>query len=269
VLTAARRQFLEDYAKIRSAEGRASTGSDYYRALPFTDLTGKNSAQWRIRAKSFRYFVRRILPPKPCAVLDLGAGNCWFSHRLAEMGHYPVAVDIFSDEQDGLRAGRHYSVRFPKVEAEFDALPFPSGRFDLAVFNSSIHYSQDYRRTLAEALRCVRPGGQVVIVDSPVYSQREHGERMRAERHANFEREYGFASDALGSIEFFDLEMLGQLSHELSLNWTIYRPWYGWRWHLRPLIAWLRNRRPPSHFWILSGCASGDRPIRVGERRRP
>jgi SAM-dependent methyltransferase len=259
MLTTARRQFLEDYGKIRSAEGRASNTSDYYRALPFTDLTGRNSGQWRIRARSFRYFVRRILPPKPCAVLDLGAGNCWFSNRLAKMGHCPVAVDIFSDTQDGLGAARHYSVRFPRIEAEFDALPFSSGRFDLAVFNYSIHYTQDYRRTLAEALRCVRPGGQVVIVDSPVYFRREHGERMRAERHAAFERQFGFASDALGSIEFLDLEMLDQLSRDLAVTWTIYRPWYGLRWHLRPWIARLRGRRPPSHFWILTGSMAGER----------
>ncbi len=256
MLTASRRRFLEDYARIRSAEGRASANSDYYRALPFADVTGRNTGQWRIRAKSFRYFVRHILPPKPCAVLDLGAGNCWFSHRLAEMGHCPVAVDIFADAQDGLRASRQYSVRFPVIEAEFDALPFRSGRFDLAVFNSSIHYSQDYRRTLAEALRCVRPGGQLVIVDSPVYSRHEHGERMRAERHATFERQYGFSSDALGSIEFFDLEMLDQLACELSLTWNIYRPWYGWHWHLRPWIARLRGRRPPSNFWILVGLSA-------------
>jgi len=266
VLTASRRQFLEDYARIRSAEGRASASSDYYRALPFADLTGRNTAQWRIRARSFRYFVRRILPPKPCAVLDLGAGNCWFSNRLAEMGHCPVAVDIFSDAEDGLRAARHYSVRFPRVEAEFDCLPFAGGRFDLVVFNSSIHYSQDYRCTLAEALRCVRPGGQVVIVDSPVYFKREHGERMRAERHAGFEQQYGFSSDALGSVEFFDLEMLGQLSRDLSLTWTIYRPWYGWRWHLRPLMARLRGRRPPSRFWILEGRAAENGG--AGARRR-
>jgi SAM-dependent methyltransferase len=268
VLTAMRRQFLQDYSKVRSAEGRASGSSDYYRALPFKDLTGRNTTQWSIRARSFRYFTRRILPPKPCAVLDLGAGNCWFSNRLAEMGHCPVAVDIFSDAQDGLRAASHYAVRFPRVEAEFDSLPFPSGRFDLAVFNSSIHYSQDYRKTLAEALRCVRPGGQVVIVDSPVYFEREHGERMRFERYTNFERQYGFASNALGSIEFLDLEMLNQLSRELSLTWTIYRPWYGWRWHFRPLIARLRGRRPPSHFWILEGRAAGEREIHADKRRR-
>ncbi|HLH41742.1 MAG TPA: class I SAM-dependent methyltransferase [Bryobacteraceae bacterium] len=247
----ARRQFLADYAKIRSAEGRGSSDSAYYRALPFLDLTGRNSAQWRIRARTFEYFLRRILPPPPSQILDLGAGNGWLSYRLAQIGHSPVAVDIFADPHDGLAAARRYPLRFPIVEADFDDLPFPAASFDLAVFNSSIHYSGDYRRTLRAAGRCLRPAGRIVVLDSPVYRRREHGLAMRAERQESFQRQYGLRSEALGSIEFFDLEMLESLARELSLAWKIHRPWYGWRWHLRPLRAWLAGRRPPSRFWIL------------------
>jgi SAM-dependent methyltransferase len=254
VLTSApRQQFLQDYAKIRAAEGRGSDDSAYFRALPFSDLTGRNSAQWRIRACSFKYFTRRILPRSTCNILDLGAGNCWLSYRLAELGHAPVAVDIFADPRDGLGAARHYPVRFPVIESGFDALPFADSQFDLAVFNSSIHYSSDYARTLSEARRCLRPEGRVVILDSPIYKRREHGEAMRAERHATFERQHGFRSEALGSIEFFDLDTLRDLERKLSLTWEIYRPWYGWRWYLRPLRARLKGQRPPSRFWILVG----------------
>lgn len=248
-----RRQFLEDYAKIRAAEGRGSSTSDYYRALPYEDLTGRNAAQWRMRARTFEYFRRKILPRRACDVLDLGAGNCWLSYRLAEMGHAPVAVDIFSDARDGLSAARHYPVEFPVIEAEFDHVPLAPRSFDLAIFNSSIHYSTDYERTLREARRCLRGDGRVVILDSPIYKRREHGERMRAERHTAFEHQYGFRSEALESIEFFDLDMLEDLARELNLEWEIHRPWYGWKWHLRPLRAALKGQRPPSRFWILIG----------------
>jgi SAM-dependent methyltransferase len=253
MMTASRRQFLEDYGHIRSAEGRGSAGREYYRALPFADRTGRHADQWLIRATSFRYVVRHILPNRRCDVLDLGAGNCWFSYRLAELGHSPVAVDVFTDARDGLCAARHYPTSFPLVEADFDHLPFHAAIFDLAVFNASIHYSPDYARTLSEARRCLRPGGQIIIADSPVYATQKQGERMRAERHAEFERIYGFRSDALGSLEFFDLEMLSNLSRQLSLIWTVHRPWYGLRWHTRHLRARLRRRRTPSHFWILVG----------------
>src|SRR5215472_3958691 len=58
----ARRQFLADYARIRAAEERGADTSAYYRALPFTDLTGRNSGQWRIRERTFEYFLRHVLP---------------------------------------------------------------------------------------------------------------------------------------------------------------------------------------------------------------
>lgn len=243
-----RRLFLEQYGRIRAAEGRGSASESYYRALPFLD-----DPQWKIRATTFRYFTRHILPAQPCRVLDLGAGNGWLSNRLAELGHAPVAIDIFRDLRDGLDAAGHYITSFPRLEAEFDNLPLAPAQFDLAVFNASIHYSADYARTLSEVRRCLRPGGRIVILDSPVYKLRAHGEAMRTERQQLFERQYGFRSEALRSIEFLDEPMLTELARELRLVWTIHRPWYGLAWHMRPVIAGLKGRRPPSRFWILEG----------------
>ncbi|HWE51870.1 MAG TPA: class I SAM-dependent methyltransferase [Bryobacteraceae bacterium] len=254
-----RRQFLKDYSRIRRAEGRGSSDPEYYRALPYRDLTGKNSAQWAIRARSYRYFESRVLPAiekearRPLDILDLGAGNGWMSYRLALRNHRTVALDIFADQSDGLRAARNYTVPLACVEAEFDQLPFADGSFDLAVYNSSLHYSTDYRRTLTEVRRCLRKTGRFAIVDSPVYKLPEHGEQMRNERHEQFERQYGFRSDAAPSIEFFDEAMLHKLGHELNIEWTRARAWYGLSWALRPLKAKLRKRRPPSQFLILTG----------------
>jgi SAM-dependent methyltransferase len=162
-------------------------------------------------------------------------------------------VDIFLDPRDGLRAIHQFSVPLNGVAAEFDRLPFDNASFDLAVFNSSLHYSSDYRRTFTEVRRCLRPSGVVAVVDSPVYKMPEHGERMRAERHAHFERTYGFRSDALGSIEYLDEPALAGLSRELGIKWTRRRAWYGWRWAFRPWRARLKGQRPPSQFVILAG----------------
>ncbi len=255
---ATRRTFLVQYATIRHAEGRGSNQGAYYRALPYADVSGRNSGQWRIRARSFDYFLRRVLAPlekklgRPLDLLDLGAGNGWMTWRLTERGHRVVAVDIFMDDRDGLGAIRKYA-RLNAVAADFDQLPFSAGRFDAAIYNASLHYSSDYCRTIAEARRCLRPSGTIVILDSPVYAQAEHGERMRRERQSLFEQTYGFRSEALGSIEYLDRAMLRRLSRDLRIELRLSRPWYGWRWAMRPAVARLLGKRPPSKFFVISG----------------
>ena len=96
-------------------------------------------------------------------IADLGAGNCWLSYRLALRGHRPIAIDILGDPLDGLAAGRHYQDRapFPRINAEFDDLPLATGSLDAAIYNASIHYSTDYRRTLSEIRRVLRPGRHI------------------------------------------------------------------------------------------------------------
>jgi len=258
---AARQRFLEDYTRIRHAEGRGSEDAAYYLQLPYRDLTGRLQNQWTIRAKSFEYLQDRVLPPierrfrRPLRIVDLGAGNCWLSYRLALRGHQPVAIDILGDSMDGLAAGRHYqpSTSFARINAEFDALPLAPRSIDVAIYNASIHYSPDYRRTLTEVRRCLDPRGSFLIVDSPVYRRREHGEAMRRERHQQFQITYGFASDALASIEYFDEQMLAELARDLGIRWEIHKPWYGWQWAMRPWKARWKRKRPPSRFWILCG----------------
>jgi len=254
----ARRTFVTQYAAIRSAEGRGSEDPSYYQALPYVDTTGRNGDAWRIRSRSFDYFVRKILAPfegrlrRPLDVLDLGAGNGWMSWRLMKRGHHVMAVDIFTDRLDGLGAIRRYA-RLDAIAADFDQLPVAGQSFDLVIYNASLHYSPNYARTLKEARRCLRPDGRIIVLDSPVYRKPEHGERMRSERQSFFERTYGFRSEALGSIEYLDEPALATLARDVGIQWQLSSPWYGWRWAMRPIIARLRGKRPPSRFLVISG----------------
>ena len=255
----ARRMFLQQYAAIRHAERRGANSPEWYRALPYRDLCDVNPAQWEIRARSYRYFERTLLPKiereakRPLKILDLGAGNGWMSYRLSLRGHHAVALDIFADPLDGLGAMRNYPLPISAVVAEFDCLPFAPLSFDIAIFNSSLHYSADYLRTINELRRCLQPAGRFFVIDSPVYRYAEHGERMREERQTHFARTYGFRSEAAGSIEYLDDAMLGRISAEIGVEWSRSRPWHGWKWALRPLRARLRGSRPPSRFFILAG----------------
>lgn len=253
-------RFMCDYEKVRKAEGRGSLRSEFYLALPDSDLTNRNSWQWAIRAKTYRYMERKLLPaislgtPRPLQVLDLGAGNCWLSYRLAQIGHRPVAVDLQINAFDGLAAAEHFRHAlpslFPRVQSEMDCLPFDTEQFDCVIFNASFHYSEDYDRTLSEAIRCVRPGGSIIIADSPTYSCDASGRRMLAERRKLFQTRYGFTSDSLASREYLTDERLLALQQKHRLKWAAHRVWYGLGWACRPLIARVRRRREPSQFLV-------------------
>jgi len=260
------RQFVLDYESVRAREGRASLSSLYYLSLPYKDVSGRNSWQWKIRSRSFRYLEEKILPalkqgrPDGLDILDVGAGNCWLSYRLALRGHRPVALDLLTNEWDGLGAARHYftflSEPFPRFQAEMDRLPFEDAQFDLIVFNASFHYSEDYEHTLKEALRCARKSGAVAIVDSPFYSREESGAQMVEERRAAFEKLYGTRSDSVRSQEFLTPAILEGLGKQLGVQWQVREPRYGLGWALRPWRARFAGRREPARFFLLVGTAS-------------
>lgn len=253
-------RFIRDYEAIRKAEGRGSENAMFYLSLPFQDRTQRNSWQWGIRARTYTYLEQRILPTihanpgQPLTVLDLGAGNGWLSYRLARQGQRPIAVDLQTNAFDGLGATVHYQqvlpMLFPRFQAELDCLPFADGQFDCAIFNASFHYSENYHRTVAEALRCVRRGGTIVIADSPCYSREGFGQQMVEERRKMFKERFGFVSDGLSSCEYLTKEKLLALEARHQLQWTTHEVWYGLRWAFRPLVARLKRRREPSQFRI-------------------
>ena len=250
-------QFIRDYERIRAAEGRGGAGEEFYIGLPFRDSSGKNSSQWRIRARTYRHLVRHVLTPEVKfggRILDLGAGNCWLSFRLALAGYKPLAVDLLTNTLDGLGAAENYRSYipdlFPRFQAELAHLPLQDEQFDAAIFNASFHYAENDLAAAREAMRCVRPGGLVIISDTPWYTSEESGRRMVSERQAGFLQRYGTASSSIPSVEFLTDERLQTLEERLSIRWEVLCPTYGILWSLRPLLANLRGRREPARFRI-------------------
>ena len=250
--------FLQDYQTIRQAEGRGSHDATYYRALPYQDLSHRMDADWRIRAASFDALLLRVVDPlekrQPrLRILDIGAGNGWLSNRLAERGHEVWAVDLLTNDFDGLACARFYPNRFTPLQADFNQLPLPDCSVDLVVFNASLHYSVDTSKTLAEALRVLAPGGRIVILDSPVYRNAASGAQMVKEREQAFLERFGLRSNRLPSQNYLTYASLVGLGENLGIRWRLLTPFYGLRWLLKPLAAKLRGRREPAKFHLIIG----------------
>lgn len=184
--------FLREYRVVRESEGWGAPAPDYYRSLPHVAVDDPRRAIWRIRAKSFRRFLRWIADDRCLKILDVGAGNGWLSNQLARRGHALAAVDVSNDARDGLGAWTNYEAHFGCYQSEFDHLPFDDAQFDVVIFNASLHYAADPVAPLREASRVLAQPGRIVVIDSPFYSTTAGGEAMIREREAGFARQLGF-----------------------------------------------------------------------------
>jgi SAM-dependent methyltransferase len=249
--------FIRDYQTIRNLEGRGDRNPEFYRALPFIDLTGKWRGDWRIRSKSFTTFVNRVLIPierqlnRSLKIIDMGAGNGWLSNHLAGRGHSVIALDLLINPEDGLGAWTNYKNRFLPVQAEFDFLPFLPCQFDLIVFNASFHYSIEYTITIKEVLEKLVPGGHIIILDTPFYKNAESGEKMVKEREENFAAKFGLPSNTLPVRNYLTREDINRISKTCNITWNFIKPNHGLEWFLRQWRVRLKARREPATFYIL------------------
>ncbi len=245
-------RFLARYQQVRKEEGWGGGPDAYYPALPYRDVSGRQSGIWRTRARTFDSFLAHLARGAGSRrVLDIGAGNGWLSVRLAERGYDVVALDINPDPEDGLGVLRRTAggKRVLPVRAEFDALPFRPGSFDVAVFNASLHYSHDVVRTLEGAMQTVGANGSVYILDSPLYRDAASGTMMVQERERGFAQLFGIAPEgaqAGGFLTFGQIETMRGLYRVEEV-----RPRYGIRWRMRPAAAKVLGRREPATFEML------------------
>jgi ubiquinone/menaquinone biosynthesis C-methylase UbiE len=98
------------------------------------------------------------------SVLDIGCGRGALAAALLRRGAAVTGIDPGSDALSIARAAVP-GARFESAAAE--ALPFPEARFDLAVFLNSLHHVPPAQmdKAIREALRVVRPGRPVAIVE--------------------------------------------------------------------------------------------------------
>ncbi|HEX3358895.1 MAG TPA: class I SAM-dependent methyltransferase [Tepidisphaeraceae bacterium] len=114
---------------------------------------------WRTLA---RRFAQWIDIPRPFDVLDIGCGTG--QSREIYIPHCRSFTGVDLSESAIAMARR----KFPESQwyvANATALPFPEASFDVVAFSSVLHHIPDFRSALHEAMRILRPGGQVFAFD--------------------------------------------------------------------------------------------------------
>ncbi|UWQ16268.1 methyltransferase domain-containing protein [Jannaschia sp. M317] len=101
-------------------------------------------------------------------LLDIGCGSGLLAEELARaVGTEGRIIGI--DPSDDMRSlARARNADTPQIEilaGRADALPVPDGVADGAVSVQVFEYLDDLDAAVADALRCIRPGGRLVIAD--------------------------------------------------------------------------------------------------------
>ena len=183
--------FAARYRAGRLADGWRPLTAAAARALPDGNPPGFTRLYWTVRRESWQALVRCLaaLGPAPLLAADLGAGFPWLSHRLAEMGQRVVAVDLSADADFGLGAASLYPTvvgaglapaqadrtgsylpagRFLPVLGDLACPPLAAGLYDAVICNASLHYVDNLPAAISRLARALRPGGALIVVDSPV-----------------------------------------------------------------------------------------------------
>ncbi|MCB1032253.1 MAG: metalloregulator ArsR/SmtB family transcription factor [Acidobacteria bacterium] len=109
---------------------------------------------------------------------DLGSGTGQTAQALAPFVRWVIIVD---DSEAMVEAARTRLEAYSNVDLRrgaLESLPIPDGELDAAVLVLVLHYLPDPLEALREALRALRPGGRLLVVDMLPHDHEEYLQQM-------------------------------------------------------------------------------------------
>lgn len=183
--------FARNYSRVWLRDGWGGGDDEYFLNLPDKDTTGRQPTKWRVKARSAQALFAVLHRIRPHRILDLGAGIGWLSYRLAERGYESYAVDAILDDVLGLGAAGVYLRRgphFERVWGELERPPFQRDSLDAVICNASLHYTPAIMETLGQIQRILRPGGTLIVLNSPVHEDKGDAARAEADFRSHLRR---------------------------------------------------------------------------------
>ena len=160
------------YINLRQKENRVYPDK-MVKLLPEVPLNHPLRREWQLRKSTSQnliaYLARKDDNPK---ILELGCGNGWLCNHLASLpGSEVLGMDINGIEL--AQASRVFSERknLCFVYADILSSSIPDIRPQHIILSASVQYFRDIGNLLNRLLALLADGGEIHIVDSPVYSE--------------------------------------------------------------------------------------------------
>lgn len=150
------------------------------RSRAFFDESGSawDDLRDELFGSKFHLAALMALVPRECVVGDLGSGTGTVAEALAPFVTQIIGVDA-STSMLGVAAQRLQ--RFPNVElrhGELTTLPLEDEQLDVATLMLVLHHVEQPETAIAEASRCLRPAGTILIVDMLPHDRVEYQKDM-------------------------------------------------------------------------------------------
>jgi ubiquinone/menaquinone biosynthesis C-methylase UbiE len=178
-------EFEELYLKVREKEKRLYTDAEVSE-LPFIDFRHPHYYEWRIRHDSLKRLLIYLKQKKhPLEILDLGCGNGWMANRLSGIaGSAIVGIDINGFEIEQAKRVFRKTPRLSFFSGNiFDPLIFDEKKFDVIILGASIQYFPDIPLLINHLSGLLRENGEIHIIDSHFYSEKQITRAREATRH--------------------------------------------------------------------------------------
>jgi ubiquinone/menaquinone biosynthesis C-methylase UbiE len=162
--------FEKKYILTRSLENRLYTDEELMK-LPEVPDGHSHAKEWQIRKHSGRRLLRHLAAKnRNLDILEIGCGNGWLSHQLAEIpGTEVTGLDInFTELQQAARIfNGDPNLHF--IHGDVRSGIMEDRRFDCVVFAASIQYFPYLKKILHFTLSLLKHGGELHIIDSHFY----------------------------------------------------------------------------------------------------
>lgn len=190
------------------------------------------------RNQEFKHLLRLSNPASGGALLDVGSGDGFWTHRFAE--HFDSSVGLEPDSQSLALAQQLYGSQARYVHGFAEDLCFADESFECVVSMSCFEHFKDSQTALRECYRVLKPGGRIAIsvdsllaenstVDFRAWHKRKYfvTEYFSEERLASMMRQAGFEPEAQRTVHIVNSRTSARL-RELYLRapqrWLILFP---------------------------------------------
>jgi ArsR family transcriptional regulator len=143
----------------------------------FDELAGKFGRQY-VPGRSWKGVAEALLKLMPPMVIaDLGAGEGTISQLMAQRAKKVIAIDNSEKMVEfGAELARKHGIGNMEYRlGELEDVPIRSGTVDLAFLSQALHHARHPQRAVEEALRILKPGGRIAVLDL----NRHHFEEAR------------------------------------------------------------------------------------------